>query len=105
MLPQQFDMCNTLAIGDNYMDGRDKAHLCMPDKSFKKGIPKWNLQKTCDGDCFIKSTRQEADVYDLNYLKYMRTLERGMTRPKPMSAIAFPKLESKETTRNTDPKF
>jgi hypothetical protein len=31
------------AIGTEYMDFRDKNKLCMPDKSFKKGIPMWNL--------------------------------------------------------------
>ena len=31
------------AVGTEYMDDRDKLKLCMPDKSFKKGIPMWNL--------------------------------------------------------------
>jgi hypothetical protein len=63
------------------MDHRDKLKLCIPDKSFKKGIPKWNLQKTCDGDLFTRSVRQEADVYDLDLLKYMTKRDRGILRP------------------------
>jgi len=35
------------------------------------------------------SAKQEAEVYDLNYLKYMRTLERGMIKPKPLTALNF----------------
>ena len=42
----------SLAIGNTYMDYRDKLKLCMPDKSFKKNIPKWNTLKTCDGTVF-----------------------------------------------------
>ena len=34
---------NSLAVGSTYMDDRDKQKLFMPDKSFKKGIPQWNL--------------------------------------------------------------
>jgi len=70
------------AIGTEYMDDRDKNKLCMPDKSFKKGIPMWNLQKTCDGDIFSQSVRQERDVYDDDLLKYMRTWGRGIKRPE-----------------------
>ena len=40
------------AIGVEFMDDRDKNKLCMPDKCYKKDIPMWNLQKTCDGDFF-----------------------------------------------------
>ena len=69
------------AIGVPYMDHRDKLKLCIPDKAFKKGIPKWNLQKTCDGDVFSRSVRQEADVYDLDLYKYMTKRERGILRP------------------------
>ena len=45
----------------------------MPDKSIETHGPVWGLQKTCDGDVFMKTARQEADVYDLNYLKFMKT--------------------------------
>lgn len=61
------------AIGVPFMDDRDKMKLCMPDKTFLKNQPKWNLQKTCDGKAFSMSVRQEKDVYDLDLLKYMRT--------------------------------
>ena len=47
----------TLAIGNAFMDHRDKLKLCMPDKSFKKNIPKWNTLKTCDGTAFQMSVR------------------------------------------------
>mmetsp|Transcript_8939 Transcript_8939/g.15143 ORF Transcript_8939/g.15143 Transcript_8939/m.15143 type:complete len:127 (+) Transcript_8939:227-607(+) len=69
------------AIGTEYMDHRDKIKTYMPDKSFKKQPNKWNLQKTCDGELFQRSVRQERDVYDLDLLKYMRTLGRGIKRP------------------------
>jgi hypothetical protein len=55
--------------------------LYIPDKTFMKGIPKWNLQKTCDGDLFSRSVRQESDVYDLDLFKYMTKRERGILRP------------------------
>jgi hypothetical protein len=55
----------------------------MPDKSFKKGIPQWNINKTSGGDVFYRSTKQEAEFYDENMLKFMRTLDRGITKPKP----------------------
>ena len=63
------------------MDHRDKVKLNMPDKCFKKDVPMWNLQKTCDGGFFSYSVRQEKDVYDEDLLKYMRTLGRGIKRP------------------------
>lgn len=62
-----------LAVGDPYVCGRDKLRSMMPNRSFAKGLPKWNLQKSCDGDLFQTSVRQEADSYDMNYLKYMTT--------------------------------
>lgn len=34
---------NSISIGTTFVDDRDKAKLCMPDRAFKKGIPKWNL--------------------------------------------------------------
>lgn len=45
------------AIGSEYVDHRDKLKSFMPEKTFMKGIPKWNLQKTCDGDFFSKNVR------------------------------------------------
>ena len=63
------------------MDHRDKLKLCIPDKAYKKDIPKWNLQKTSDGELFSKSVRQEADVYDLDLYKYMTKRDRGILRP------------------------
>ena len=69
------------AIGIGYVDHRDRVKAMQPDKTFVKGIPKWNLQKTCDGGFFSKSVRQEQDVYDLDLLKFMTTWERGIQRP------------------------
>ena len=45
---------------------------------------------------FMKTAGQEADVYDINYLKYMRTQERGMTRPTPLPSL----FNGYSTTRN-----
>ena len=56
----------------------------MPERAYKKGIPMWNLQKTCDGNEFSRSVRQELDVYDLDLLKYMRTSARGIRRPSTL---------------------
>ena len=89
---------NSFDIGTEYMDNRDRLKLMMPDRAYKKGIPKWYLQKTCDGDTFLKSTKQEAEVYDYDYLKYMRTMDRGITKPKPLSAlrIDYDKIDIKK---------
>ena len=64
------------------MDGRDKLKLCAPDKTFVKSTLKWQLQKTCDGDLFQRSTRQECDLYDEDLKKYMMKLERGIFKPE-----------------------
>ena len=69
------------AVGAEFMDHRDKLKLYMPEKCYKKDIPMWNLQKTCQGDFFSLSVRQEKDVYDEDLLKYMRTLGRGIKKP------------------------
>lgn len=52
-----FKDTNSFDIGTTYMDDREKLKLIMPERSYKKDIPKWTLQKTCDGDIFIKSSR------------------------------------------------
>ena len=44
----------------------------------------------------MKTAGQEADVYDTNYLKYMRTQERGMVRPTPLPSL----FNGYSTTRN-----
>lgn len=64
------------------MDHRDKQKLCAPDKTFVKSTLKWNLQKTCDGDLFSRSARQECDLYDEDLRKYMTKLERGTYKPE-----------------------
>jgi hypothetical protein len=69
------------AIGVPYMDHRDKAKLCAPDKAIEKNGPVWKLQKTCDGELFSRSVRQELDVYDLDLLKYMTKRDRGILKP------------------------
>mgnify|MGYP001464867281 CR=1 FL=1 len=69
------------AVGAPYVDHRDKMRLCMPDKTFLKNQPQWALQKTCDGKAFSMSVRQEKDVYDLDLLKYMKTKDRGISKP------------------------
>ena len=53
------------AIGVPYIDDRDKAKLCAPDKTFEKNGPQWKLQKTW-GDILAHSVRQEEDIYDPN---------------------------------------
>ena len=75
------------AIGVDYMDDRDKQKLCAPAKTYVKEDFKWNLQKTCDGDFFTRSVRQETDIYDLNLLKYMRTQRRGLVRPGKLAYV------------------
>ena len=74
----------------------------MPEKAYKKDPPKWNLQKTCDGDLFSKSTRQEEDVYDLDLLKYMRKPDRGIQRP-PTLAGGFNTYRSLTKTAEPSP--
>lgn len=84
----EFEKQNSVnAIGVEYMDHRDKMKQMMPEKSYKKDPPKWHLQKTCDGDVFSRSTRQEEDVYDLDLLKYMRKPERGIRAPPKLANI------------------
>lgn len=70
------------AIGAEYMDFRDKCKQMAPDRAFEKGASSlWHLQKTCDGDLFQRSVRQELYDVDLDLLKYMRKLERGTFKP------------------------
>lgn len=64
------------------MDGRDKQKLCAPDKTFIKSSFKWQLQKTCDGELFQTSARQEGDLYDEDLKKYMTKLGRGIFKPE-----------------------
>ena len=48
------------AIGAEYVDDRDKYRMHAPERAFlqaSKGGPKWNLQKTSDGNLFSKSVR------------------------------------------------
>lgn len=79
------------AVGAPFMDHRDKLKLMAPDKTIMRETNKWALQKTCDGELFQNSVRQEKDIYDLDLLKYMKTYERGIKRPHfnvtTMSAI------------------
>ena len=84
-----FEKLNSLAIGDVYMEGYKQRELCMPDKAINRGGPVWNLQKTCDGSVFQNTVKQETDIYDINYLKYMRTMARGCIKPVPLPKISF----------------
>jgi hypothetical protein len=70
-----------------FIDYFDRMKTMMPDRAFTKGDPRWELNKTCNGDKFMNTAGQEDDVYDINYLKYMRTRERGMIKPQPLCPI------------------
>ena len=72
------------AIGVEYVDHRDKEKLCAPSKCHEKNGPQWKYQKTSDGDLFVRSCRQEEDVYDSNLVLYYKTLERGLKKPEPL---------------------
>lgn len=63
------------------MDHRDKMKLSAPDKTFVKSTFQWRLQKTCDGELFQRSARQEVDLYDEDFKKYMTKLDRGIMKP------------------------
>jgi hypothetical protein len=39
------------------------------------------MNETSDGSIFSKAVKQEQDVYDEVLLRYMRKLERGMSKP------------------------
>jgi hypothetical protein len=80
---------NSFEIGTLYVDERDKIKQIQPDRAFKKDIPNWNLQKTCDGDIFYRSIKQEAEIFDPNMLKYMRTRERGISKPKATISMDY----------------
>lgn len=56
-IPQVFGGTYFNAVGDDYVSGRDKLRLSMPDKSFLKDIPVWNVHKTNNDALFYKSTR------------------------------------------------
>lgn len=90
------------------MDDRDKLKLCAPDKTFVKQTDSttWKLQKTCDGDLFQRSVRQEADLYDEDLKKYMTKLERGIFKPewgkeKTMTNLEKPKEVLAEELRRS----
>ena len=48
----QLNEVHSLSNGDPYVDYRDKERLCAPDKSFKKDMSTWGINKTCDGGFF-----------------------------------------------------
>lgn len=82
-----------------YIEGRTKEALMFPDK-VKDNTKLFGLQKTCDGSYFTQPVGQETDLYDEVLLKYMRTQERGVPRPKrDLSAGATQSIRiPKETT-------
>ena len=66
-----------------------------PDRAYDKTVASgWKLQKTCDGNVFSKSVRQEEDVIDPVLQKYYRTLERGLMKPKTL------KLDKRSSSTN-----
>lgn len=83
----QLNKPKPMALEEPFIDFWQTRKAMMPDRATEKNGPKWNLQKTCDGNFFNKTSRQEDDVYDTNYLKYMRTLDRGMSQPKPLGPL------------------
>jgi len=81
-----FEDFKSVDIGTDYIEAVGKVKLMAPDRAYNNS-GKWKLQKTCDGNMFQKTARQEDDVYDMNYLQYMRTRERGMNKPTPLPSI------------------
>mmetsp|Transcript_34901 Transcript_34901/g.53562 ORF Transcript_34901/g.53562 Transcript_34901/m.53562 type:complete len:118 (+) Transcript_34901:95-448(+) len=59
----------------------EKTVIRSPKDPLFKPSPKWNYQNLGDGNLFSKSEKQENVVYDLDYLKYMRTQHRGIPLP------------------------
>ena len=65
------------------MDARDLKKLWMPDKCLTspKNNKLWKIQNLGEGSLFVREAKAEIDVYDLDYLKYMRSRERGIEKP------------------------
>lgn len=57
----------------------------------------WRATRLSGGDFFKREPGQEIDVYDLDYLKYMRKLDRGIEKPSSFyqrkQSLANPGLE------------
>ena len=92
----EFISTSTHHVGDPYVDDREKRREMMPDRAFKKDIPQWHYQKSCDGNFFAKAVRQEADVYDKDLAKYMKSTIRGIERPKDFAMRRQSTLPTKE---------
>ena len=77
-----------LAIGDVYVNYRERLKLCVPDRAFLKEDPlkNWKLGNR-NGSIFKKDVRQELDDYDFDYRKYMTTWERGIDNPRKTDKI------------------
>lgn len=82
-----FHQVTALAIEEPFLEAKDALRAMQPDRAYHTGCSNWSMNKTCDGSFFAKTARQEDDVYDTNYLKYMRTLARGMKRPEPLGPL------------------
>lgn len=80
-----FQHMSGLAIGDTYVNYRERLKLCVPDRAFEKEDPmsSWKLGNR-NGSFFKKDVRQELDDYDVDFRKYMTTWERGIDNPKKL---------------------
>ena len=65
-----------------YTEGRAREALIFP-KKVKDYTKEWDLAKTCDGNFFQTPVGQEFDKYDDVLMKFMKSQDRGLPRPKP----------------------
>ena len=77
-----------LAIGDVYINYRERLKLCVPDRAFLKEDPlkSWKLGNR-NATYFKQEVRQELDDYDIDYRKYMSTWERGIDNPRKTDKV------------------
>ena len=72
---------NAISIGTRFQDARDLSKLSMPDKCIGSPTNIWKLQNLGQGSYFRREPGSEIDIYDMDYLKYMRARERGIENP------------------------
>lgn len=87
-----FHNVTALAINEPFLEYNEAKRAMMPDRAFVKDSKIWTMNKTCHGQYFSTTARQEDDVYDLNFLKYMRTRERGIIKPEPLGPLFKQKI-------------
>jgi hypothetical protein len=78
---------NSIEIGVDFVQHRDKQKLSFPDKCINLNSPKnsmgctWKYQNV-NGNVFRRDAKQDIDVIDGDLRKYYLSRERGIEKPQ-----------------------